>query len=297
MKNENDFTTMEDIFTSIIETIYDDNDFSDEIDLSLISEGIDVDEFSRTVFMTDKHEELINTSVANNPTVLTGYIPNVEVWSIFQRKSGGMNDGNLMLYALKNEKGYDLKNRKKIFGRIEHLVNNFFEQKSGIDVTIMCPSSNKLNTYFAKLASKKCKDPKLIDNLIVKMSIEEVDDYIFDKDSQFRKFYGRRFREAYSLLQKYYKSMKNGVFQFHHIIDKEMRKVIERTIKISDEYWGDYVDAINGKNILIIDDSITFGHTLKESIERITDVFTPKSITVLTLFSPLYTKTGEELIN
>ena len=90
--------------------------------------------------------------------------------------------------------------------------------------------------------------------------------------------------------------MKNGVFQFHHIIDKEMRKVIERTIKISDEYWGDYVDAINGKNILIIDDSITFGHTLKESIERITDVFTPKSITVLTLFSPLYTKKGEELI-
>ena len=82
-------------------------------------------------------------------------------------------------------------------------------------------------------------------------------------------------------------------FRFHLIKDMEMRKVIEHTIKISDEFYGQYVDAINEKNILIIDDSIALGSTIKQACQIITDAYTPKSISVLTLFSPLYTSSGE----
>ena len=67
-----------------------------------------------------------------------------------------------------------------------------------------------------------------------------------------------------------------------------MRKVIEHTIKISDELYGKYIDAINDKNILIIDDSLTFGNTIREACKIITEAYTPRTITVLTLFSPLY---------
>lgn len=84
-------------------------------------------------------------------------------------------------------------------------------------------------------------------------------------------------------------------FQFHKIGDMEMRKVIEHTIKLSDEFYGKYIDAINGKNVLVIDDSLTHGNTIREACKIIANAYTPKSITVLTLFSPLYEEDGEVL--
>lgn len=50
------------------------------------------------------------------------------------------------------------------------------------------------------------------------------------------------------------------------------------------------MEAINDKNILIIDDSITNGQTLREAYKIIAEGYEPKSITILTLMSPLYNK-------
>ena len=82
-------------------------------------------------------------------------------------------------------------------------------------------------------------------------------------------------------------------FQFHKIPDMEMRKCIEHTIKLSDDFYGEQVDAINGKHVLVIDDSLTTEGTIKQACQIIADDFTPASITVLTLFSPLYDETGK----
>ena len=84
-------------------------------------------------------------------------------------------------------------------------------------------------------------------------------------------------------------------FKFHHIDDMEMRSVIEHTIKLQDDYWGNYIDALNGKDIIIVDDSITLGNTIRETCKIITECYTPKSLTILTLLSPLYCEDGDKL--
>ena len=88
------------------------NDVVDILERHFLNEGIDV-KLDRRVFVTDKHEKLVDTSITNNPTVITTLIPNVEVYSVFQRKEGDVGDGNSLLYALKKEKGYVLVNATK----------------------------------------------------------------------------------------------------------------------------------------------------------------------------------------
>lgn len=264
--------------------------------ISRVLEGIEVTS-DRLVTMTDKHEKLVDTSAVNNPSVSDSIIPNIRVWSIFKRKEGAWNDGNPLLYALKGEKGYTISNEMKVKNRIEYITKKFLETNQGIDVTIMVPSANELNKYFASIVAKGCKNPQYIDNLLVKMSIQEVDDLINAPDSLFRKTYGPQYDSAHELLEKYYSYMKKGVFQFHLVQNLEMRKTIEHTIKLSDEFYGKYIDCINDKNVLIIDDSITFAQSLKESCKIIAECYTPKSITVLTLFSPLYDETGTKTVN
>ena len=51
--------------------------------------------------------------------------------------------------------------------------------------------------------------------------------------------------------------------------------------RVRDLYYKD----INGKDILLIDDTLTFGQSIVESVNLILDAYTPKSITVLTMFS------------
>ena len=259
----------------------------------MLEEGIEVDA-NRNITMTDKHENLIDTSVEANPTVITNYIPNVNVWSIFKRKDDDWNDANPLIYALKNEGGYRLTNPTKFKNRLEYIVKKFLQQNSGLDVTIAVPSTNELNKYFAGVVARGCKNPQYIDNLLVKMSIQEVDDLVVQEGSAFRKYYGRLYLQKYQILRNYYKTMTKG-FQFHKIHDMDMRSVIEHTIKISDEFYGKYIDAINDKNVIIVDDSIALGNSIRESCQIIGEFYTPKSITVLTLFSPLYESGGDTL--
>ena len=48
-----------------------------------------------------------------------------------------------------------------------------------------------------------------------------------------------------------------------------------------------YADLINGKDVLVFDDTITTGKTISDSGKAITEMFAPKSITFITLFSAL----------
>lgn len=283
-------------FNEFVETSNKPADILDIIEQFFVNEGIEV-ELDRSVIMTDKHEKLVDTSVENNPTLITTLVPNVEVYSVFKRKEGDIGDGNPLLYALKKEKKYKLINAVKVMSRIEYIVKEFFKKHEKKEVTIMIPSTNDLNNYFAKVVSSHCINPTYIDDIVSKMTIEEVDDGIFDDNSLFRKHYGRRFDKAYEQFRQYCKSMKGGVFKFHEIKDMNMRKVIEHTVKRNDEYWGNYIDAFNGKDIIIVDDSITLGNTIKETCKIITDCYTPKSVTILTLLSPLYSEDGDKLVN
>lgn len=272
-----------------------DNEFAASIKETFMNEGVDVT-FDRQVSITDEHEKKVDTSISNNPSLVNSIIDNVDIYSVFKRKSGEAGDGNPLLYALKKENHYVLTNPDKAKEKIEAIVKKYFSEHGKKDITIMVPSTNKLNSYFAKVVSSYCNNPSYIDNLVAKMTIEEVDDYIYEDSSKFREFYGKRFEDKYKLFKKYCNSIKDKYyFKFHCIKDMEMRKVIEHTIKLEDKYWKKYIDAINDKDVIIVDDSITLGNTIIETCKILTDNFTPKSVTVLTLLSPLYDENGERL--
>ena len=48
-----------------------------------------------------------------------------------------------------------------------------------------------------------------------------------------------------------------------------------------------YSEMINDKDILILDDTISSGKTISDSVYAINETFKPKSITVITLFSKI----------
>lgn len=271
-----------------------------------ISEGIKVDPF-RNVSYDKEHENYVDTSTATNPTYTKKIIKGITVYSIFQRKQSpeydDKSDGNPLLYAMKREKGYHFNPKKDymIFCRlIGDIVDNFIKDKSGrFGTTIVLPSTNELNMTFANIVKGKIRNTKIIDDLIFKMTVEEVRDCIGMPNSPFYQRYGRSkkdFSKALHIFDSYCKGMKDGYFRFHLIKDLDMRKVITQTMKLNPASAGSYADAINEKDILLLDDSITNGNSMNEAIKIIRDNYAPKSITVLTLMSPLYTYDGKRLV-
>lgn len=80
---------------------------------------------------------------------------------------------------------------------------------------------------------------------------------------------------------------RGGTFSRHLIKDKNMRNVLLNTLKISPDRYAKDSKIINGQDILIIDDTISRGQTIKEACQIMLESYAPKSITVLTLMSRL----------
>lgn len=66
-----------------------------------------------------------------------------------------------------------------------------------------------------------------------------------------------------------------------------MRDVLDFTLKVSEDIYAEFANKINGQNILIIDDTISRGQSIKEACRIMMESYAPKSITVLTLSSGL----------
>ena len=76
-------------------------------------------------------------------------------------------------------------------------------------------------------------------------------------------------------------------FTFKHI-PVDLRKYIKKIY--NDNYIQDEIEdaiKINGKDILILDDTISSGSTISNMVKTIEKLYDPKSITVITLFSKL----------
>jgi phosphoribosylpyrophosphate synthetase len=137
----------------------------------------------------------------------------------------------------------------------------------------------------------KSKNAELIEGVICKITTEEVDKIVLDFDSKFRKYYSDNFNEAYYKLCKYLDEMdkhKKGYFTRHLITDTEMRDVLDITLKVSDDRFAEFANKINDQDILIIDDTISRGQSIKEVCKIMSETYSPKSITVLTLLSKLH---------
>ena len=220
-------------------------------------------------------------------------VDGIQVWSIFKRKRGLRGDGNPLIYALKGEGGWHFRDEydeRMIYRQIDLICDKFINLYP-VGVTIVIPSGNPLNDRIAEIILSKSKNGKLINGAICKMTVEEVDEIVLKMDSDFRRYYGENFAGAYRQLCRYFDAMdkeRNGTFSRHLVKDSEMRNVLNNTLKLSKEITADIANDINGQHVLLIDDSISRGQTIKEACSILNESYAPKTITVLTLLSKLY---------
>jgi hypothetical protein len=259
---------------------------------NVLNEGIDFDPRTRTVSYNPSHEDNVDTSLENNPTIDGEIIDGVQVWSIFKRKRGLHGDGNPLVYALKGE-GWTFKSEKDrmaIEQQFEAIAAKFSKMYH-IGITVLIPSNNALNNHIAQVILSKSQNGELIEGVICKLTTDEVDDIVLDFNSKFREHYKDDFNSAYYRLGTFLDQMnkeRKGTFTRHLIKDAEMRDVLDFTLKVSQDRYAEFANKINGQNILIVDDTISRGQSIKEACKIMKESYAPKSITVLTLLSKLY---------
>lgn len=259
---------------------------------TVLNEGIDFDPETKTVAYNPSHEENVDTSTDNNPTMDGDIVPNVQVWSIFKRKRGLRGDGNPLVYALKGEGGWKFRSQEdaKAIESQFHLIAEKFAAMYPIGITVIIPSGNELNQHIAEVVMSKSDNAELIEGVICEMTTEEVDEIVLDFDSQFRKYYKDDFNTKYYELGRYLDTMdkeRGGTFSRHLVKNQEMRNVLDTTLKLSKDRYAEFANKINGQHILLIDDTISRGQTIINACKIMMDSYAPESITVLTLLSRL----------
>ena len=240
-----------------------------------IGEGIDIDYKNKKVKINLSHENGVDTSIDNNPlyTKLDGH----DVISIFTRKKYQRSDGNPLLYALKGLNGwsidkYDINLLLKQFIRICDKIDPIY------DTIIKIPSSNELNNIFMDRINNIIKCENKILNLLTKLEA----DMVWMDGVDFKSM------NSIEIEDLEVDFMKMSEFFSFKSVRQNLRKYIK---KIYDDNWIgaelDVADKINNKNILILDDTISSGQTISLFTERIMDIYEPKKVTIITLFSKL----------
>lgn len=254
------------------------------------NEGIDFD--TETVAYNSSHENYVDISIENNPTIDGEIVPGVQVWSMFKRKKGEtQEDGNPLVCALKGE-GWTFRSeedREAIEKQLDLIASKFVSMyQKGI--TVLIPIGNEFNKHIADVVLSKSENGELIEGVICKLTTEEVNDIVLDFNSKFREHYKDNFNSAYYRLDRFLDQMDKqlkGTFSRHLIKDPEMRDVLDFTLTVSEDIYAEFANKINGQNILIIDDTIGSGQSIKEACRIMMESYAPKSITVLTLSSKL----------
>ena len=185
-----------------------------------------------------------------------------------------------------------------IYKQIYKAAKKFFSESES-DVTIVLHSNAILNTDIAHLADKMKPGALVIDSRFIKLTTGEVRDMILLPDSLFRKAYNTRraFEIALSKFDNYDDHMGNDIFRVHYIKDPQLRTTIKQTIRIEWNTAAKYFDAINDRDILIVDDGTEDKESVIDVREEILAYYSPKSITVLTLFADKFDNKTKKNIN
>mgnify|MGYP002520736648 CR=1 FL=1 len=265
-----------------------------------LCEGINYNTFNNTVeFVDDGTEDNVDTSLANNPIKDTRIVNGIPVWSIFKRKSSPYGtieklDGNPLLYAMKNIGGWRFvskANQQAFEARLEAVVDKFLSLYNA-GITVVVPSGGSINQLLANIIKKKAPQSTIIGDVMRKLTTEEVWQELCQLDSPFRRMHGKtpnQWKQTTAEMLDAFKKMnmsRNGYFTYH-LTPSRYRGAITTTLGKDETTCAQYVPQFVGKNILIIDDSISRGSTIRNACNIIQD-FEPNSITVLTLFSKKY---------
>lgn len=256
------------------------------------NEGIDFETETKTVAYNSSHENYVDISIENNPTIDGEIVPGVQGWSIFKRKKGETREDGKPLVCALNGDGWTFRSeedREAIEKQFDLIASKFVSMyQKGI--TVLIPSGNEFNKHIADVILSKSENGELIEGVICKLTTEEVNDIVLDFNSKYREHYKDNFNSAYYRLDRYLDQMDKelkGTFSRHLIKDPEMRDVLDFTLKASEDIYAEFANKINGQNILIIDDTIGSGQSIKKACRIMMESYAPKSITILTLSSEL----------
>lgn len=285
-------------------------DFTFKEHSKFLTEGLNIDTIKGNylVSITDEHENGCNTSIENNPTkavyrMING--DNIIVYSLFQRNTitpiGCVNnsDGNPLVYALKNERHYTFapgmyEEFQKRFNIILKKCIEQYKQEVVIIAntdelipTILTPSTKPINLNIAKKLKLEYPNIKIISDLIVKMSVGEVYDVWYNNSSIYKVICKKakiEYSDVMETLENQMFPYENETFRLHNMPTK-YRKAFIKTMKLSPSTSPQYFGVLNDAHVIIIDDTIMSGQSIREVYDCIKLQYNPKTITGITMFS------------
>ena len=236
--------------------------------INLVVEGLDLDPVYGTVSMNPNHQDYVDTNDVWSPkpyyTTINGY----KVISLFKNKW----NHNPLIWALKNKKWKFKNQRYDIMFLLRRLVAVTRELHEKFDVIITTPSSSNLNNELLSKIERLIPHSKSYRNFFSKYSAKEVFDKLPNMYKEELKVYFQEMQRA-----------NNGMFSYKYI-PVRLRDKIGNTIRINGGL--NLANEINGKRILILDDTVTTGKTISDSAKALMDTFTPENITFFTIMIP-----------
>ena len=238
--------------------------------------GIDITDDNQ-ILCNNTHQKLVNTDISSNPT--STIIHNISIHSIYKRVKTRSNqwDGNPLIYALKNQKGYSLSRTelKKFLYSFYYILNKLLHDKT-YDLILVLPSSSNVAKGVSKRVSRCLAKKLVVQDIFEKQSIAEVIDKI-DIDIVTNRSKQKELKRQLSKLQKVDRdktfSMKN--------VPPKVREYFS-PIKLQSKF-----DFTQYKNILIVDDLLATGNSIKSARDIIVKQNSKVNIEGLCLFSGL----------
>lgn len=256
--------------------------------------GIDIDKKNKLVGFNPNHQEYIDTNDPWNPQPIYNEVNGYKVISIFERKESedGL-DVNPLIYALKGKNDWQLRNPKyDYFSLLRRFVATCKELNENFDVIIITPSSNSLNTEILHKVIELIPHEVHFERFFAKEKADDVEKYLLDNDFIENHFNDKEWDKLYKSLRMSFQRMNkenNGIFSYKYINPIFLRSAVLQSMSVDKSIVNDekVYRIINNKRVLIIDDTVTSGKTISDSASALYEVFNPKDVTFLTLFSPL----------
>jgi phosphoribosylpyrophosphate synthetase len=155
----------------------------------------------------------------------------------------------------------------------------------------MTPSNNELNHIVFGYLTRLIKHENHIEDFFEKMTASDVYTCMID-DEYIEKNFGNMANKVYADIDDAFSEMErsnNGIFSYKYLQRASYRDIIMQSMKIRNYKHCElnYAEFINDKDVMVFDDTITTGKTISDSGKAIKDMFNPKSITYVTLFSAI----------
>lgn len=263
------------------------------IPLYPLDEGINVSNDSeghRMVHLTDEHDRGVRMGDPESQEMfhISDFDRDIELYSVFLRNSDMETDGNPLIYALKNERGWYISDadRQEVIRRVSEHVK---ELRGTADIIVQMTSSNQLNREITKAVAQTMEIPVLSDKFFMKFTKEaffSVMPFDFDglkKDGIDTNWFHRQ-------CLRWERQSETDYFRYHDIPPKYRKYIVKQPFFFHEEDMVEIAPMFNGKRVMVIDDTVTTGMSLREACKVIVGTFDVSKLIYVTLLSPLDAK-------